>query len=141
MDQSKQFYVYSYRDDEDEVVYIGHGCKGRAWNCGYMRGDTLERQEWKEQQLEKGLLPCDWVHIERRGLTKQEARDFETSLIKDFKPILNKLSNPSYNRYVVSTEEINRWIELRKEGLSYKDIAETSEFTTMTIWRTLNEYI
>lgn len=32
----KQYYVYSYRDsDNDEVVYIGHGCKGRAWNSDY----------------------------------------------------------------------------------------------------------
>ena len=139
MDAYQQYYVYSYRDDEDEVVYIGHGCKGRAWNFGYMKGDTLERQEWKEIQLSKGLLPCDWVHIERRGLTKQEARSLEQSLIRDIEPVLNKHHNKTYNFSCVSQDEINRWVKLRNEGLSYKDIAETSEFTTMTIWRALND--
>lgn len=139
MDEDKQFYVYSYRDDEDNPVYIGHGCKGRAWHCGYMRGDSLERAEWKTMQLSKGLLPCDWVHIERRGLTKQEARDLEKSLIRDIEPELNKHHNRNYNFSVVSQDEINRWIKLRNDGLSYKDIAETSEFHTMTIWRALND--
>lgn len=140
MDSYQQYYVYSYRDEEeDEVVYIGHGCKGRAWNCSAMRGDSLERAEWKEIQLSKGLLPCDWVHIECRGLTKQEARDLERRLIKDIEPVLNKHYNRNYNFSSVSQDEINRWIKLRNEGLSYKDIAETSDFTTMTIWRALNE--
>ena len=133
-----EYYVYSYRDEEENVVYIGHGCKGRAWNCGYMRGDTLERQEWKETQIANGLLPCDWVHIERRGLSKQQALDMERRLIKDVAPVLNRVNNPNYSRSVVSQDEINRWIRLRNEGLSYKDIAETSDFTTMTIWRALN---
>jgi len=133
------YYVYSYRDEEDEVVYIGHGCKGRAWNCGYMRGDTLERQEWKEMQIQKGLLPCDWVEIEERNLTKQEALNLEKQLIKELEPVLNRLNNPAYSRSMVTSEELQRWVDLRKEGLSYKNISETSEFTTMTIWRALNE--
>jgi len=140
MDSDKQFYVYTYRDEEENVMYIGQGCKGRAWHCGYMRGDTLERQEWKEMQLAKGLLPCDWVHIERSGLTKQEAKDMERRLIKDISPPLNCINNPNYSRSVVSQDEISRWIKLRKEGLSYKDIAETANFTTMTIWRALNDW-
>jgi len=139
MDGSNQYYVYSYRDDEGEVVYIGHGCKGRAWHCGYSRGDTLERHEWKMIQLSNGLLPSDWVHIERRGMTKQEAKDMEKRLVKDFEPVLNKCLNPNYSRSVVSADEIDRWKSLRLEGLSYKDIAEVSDYTTMTIWRALND--
>ena len=132
-------YVYTYRDEEDEVVYVGHGCKGRAWHCGYMRGDTLERQEWKELQLSKGLLPCDWVQIEERGLTKQAAINREKELISSLKPTLNCVGNPAHSKSIVSHDEINRWIALRKEGLTYKEIAETSDFTTMTIWRALSE--
>mgnify|MGYP000403917419 CR=1 FL=1 len=136
----KQYYVYSYRDsDNDEVVYIGHGCKGRAWNCGYMKGDTEERNDWKSIQIAKGLLPCDWVVIERRGLSKQEAMDMEKRLIADLRPALNRLNNPNHDFSSVSKEEVEYWEHLRNEGLSYAKIAAQSDYTTMTIWRTLND--
>lgn len=35
----QQYYVYAYKEGPD-IVYIGKGCKGRAWHCGYSRGDT-----------------------------------------------------------------------------------------------------
>jgi hypothetical protein len=28
-----------------------------------MQGDTEERKNWKEEQMGKGRLPCDWVTV------------------------------------------------------------------------------
>jgi DNA invertase Pin-like site-specific DNA recombinase len=72
-------------------------------------------------------------------MTKQAAMNMEKALIAALSPVLNRINNPNYSRSVVSQDEINRWIKLRQDGLSYKDIAETTNFTTMTIWRALNE--
>jgi hypothetical protein len=140
MDEDRQYYVYTYTDCEtEEIVYVGQGCKGRAWFCGYMRGDTKERTLWKEEQLSKGFLPCDWVTVEKKGLTKEEAKTLERSLIEMLSPILNKHFNSNYNFSKVTEQEIEEWRCLREAGHSYSEIAETSNYTTMTIWRALND--
>ena len=133
-------YVYSYRDYDGNIVYVGHGCDSRAWFCGAMTGDTKERQEWKKEQLRGGRLPCDWVVIEERNLTKEEASNLETKMIKGAQPILNRLHtnhyNPSFKKWTDEHTEVAR--ELRDQGYSYKKIAENLDVTTMTVWRNLN---
>ena len=133
-----EHYVYSYVDEERNIVYIGHGCKGRAWNCGYMKGDTEQRNDWKQAQIAKGRLPCDWVDILFKGLCKEDAKEIEKELIELHRPALNRIHNPEY-KFGTLTEEVDDWVELRKKGLSYADIAKQTDYTTMTIWRALND--
>lgn len=132
------YYVYSYRDSGGTVVYIGKGINGRAWHVGYMRGDTQERHNWKQQQMNKGRLPCDWVTIEARGLTETEALSLESKLIELNKPELNRCKNPNHKSSKINEEGLGFAKVLREMGYSYKNIANLVGGTTMTIHRALN---
>ena len=131
------YYVYVYKEEGD-TVYVGMGQKGRAWHCGYMRGDTEERQTWKEEQIAKGKLPCDWVTVVERGLSKAEAKDLEEFMIAEIKPKLNKLHNPNYD-HSRTPLDLKKIKQLRKAGLSYANIALKLGTSTMTVYRQFNK--
>ena len=132
------YYVYTYRERNDVVSYVGKGIKGRAWHVGYMRGDTQERHDWKEEQMKQGRLPCDWVSIEARCLTENEAFNLETKLINLHKPKLNRAKNPKHKSSKINEEGLGFAKLLRQMGYSYKNIAKLVGGTTMTIHRALN---
>jgi hypothetical protein len=131
------YYVYVYKENS-EIVYVGMGQKGRAWHCGYMRGDTEERQAWKEEQIAKGKLPCDWVTIVERGLSKAEAKDLEVFMIAEIKPKLNRHHNPNYD-HSRTPLDLKKIKQLRKAGLSYANIALKLGTSTMTVYRQFNK--
>ena len=131
------YYVYVYKEGTD-VVYVGMGQKGRAWTCGYMRGDTEERQTWKEEQIAKGKLPCDWVTVVERGLSKAEAKELEEFMIKELKPKLNRLHNTSYDHRRIPLD-LKKIKQLRKAGMSYAKIALKLGVSTMTVYRQFNK--
>ena len=133
------YYVYVYKEDS-EVVYVGMGQKGRAWHCGYMRGDTEERQTWKEEQIAKGKLPCDWVTVIERGLSKAEAKELEEFMIEEIRPKLNRLNNPNYDHRKIPLD-LKKIKQLRKAGLSYANIALKLGVSTMTVYRQFNKEI
>lgn len=138
MDDYQKYYVYKYLEDDGTIVYIGKGNKGRAWHCGYMRGDTEERHNWKEEQLEKGRLPCDWVEVVERGLSHKEAIALEKKLIMDYKPALNRNNNPEYKHSKVNLDGIEFSKQLRAMGYSYENVAYLSGCSAMTMHRALN---
>jgi len=131
------YYVYVYKEGAD-VVYVGMGQKGRAWNCGYMKGETEERQAWKNKQMEKGKLPCDWVTVVERGLSKTEAKELEEFMIAEIKPRLNKLHNPKYDHRRIPLD-LKKIKQLRKAGVSYAKIALKLGVSTMTVYRQCNK--
>ena len=70
------YYVYTHRDKNDTVRYIGRGCYGRAWATDR----TSAHRRWMVAQiLARG--PCAHVHIETFGLTKSAAETIEKQLI------------------------------------------------------------
>ena len=131
------YYVYVYKE-EGSTVYVGMGQKGRAWHCGYMRGDSQERQDWKAEQIEKGKLPGDWVTIIERGLSKAEARELEVFMIEEIRPKLNRLNNPDYDHRKIPLD-LKKIKQLRKAGLSYANIALKLGVSTMTVYRQFNK--
>ena len=131
------YYVYVYKEGTD-TVYVGMGQKGRAWHCGYMRGDTEERQAWKEEQIAKGKLPCDWVTVVERGLSKAEAKELEEFMIAEIKPKLNRHHNPNYDHRRTPLD-LNKIKQLRKAGVSYAQIALKLGVSTMTVYRQFNK--
>lgn len=68
------FYVYIHRSPIDhELVYVGKGCGGRAWDVTRNRGEHHDHQKWMQNLMEMGYLPSDWVTIVYRGLTEEDA--------------------------------------------------------------------
>ena len=131
------YYVYVYKEGAD-IVYVGMGQNHRAWNCGYMKGETEERQAWKKEQMTKGKLPCDWVTVVERGLSKAEAKELEEFMIAEIKPKLNRHHNPNYDHRRTPLD-LNKIKQLRKAGVSYAQIALKLGVSTMTVYRQFNK--
>ena len=74
------YYVYYHVDpDTYEIVYVGKGLHGRAWDVTRNRGGNIGHLDWMKSLTDKGYLPCDWVSIVRRGLSEQDAFALEKS--------------------------------------------------------------
>lgn len=71
---SNVYYVYKHIDPRtQEVVYIGKGRGGRAWDVTRSRAEYKEHQEWMTSLMEKGHTPDEWVVIVTKGLSEKEA--------------------------------------------------------------------
>lgn len=84
----------------------------------------------------RGEIPSDWVRIEKKGLTKPEACEYERSLIRMKKPVFNKVQGAALLK--VTPELLEQAFELREKGLSYSAIAEELAVSTMTIHRAMS---
>ena len=70
----KVFYVYLHVCPKTkEVVYVGKGTSGRAWDVTRARAGYEEHQQWMLSLIAEGFLPHEWVEILHRGLTESEA--------------------------------------------------------------------
>lgn len=130
------YYWYFHRDisNENEIVYVGIGTKDRAWYCRNRQPDHLE---WLNQ-IDKLFITMDEiVEIGDRGLSRKEALETEIQLINEYKPRFNR--NFRLNDVCkLSKEDFDLAIELRKEGMIYKEIAKELNVSTMTIHRALS---
>jgi hypothetical protein len=90
--ENQSFYVYTHHDlSTREIVYIGKGKHGRAWDVTRSRNTHKEHQEWMLELCKKGWVPSDWVQIVATGLTEKEAFDIE-------KRMLHKNGTTRFNR-------------------------------------------
>lgn len=133
------YYVYEHFHPETfEIVYIGYGSKGRAWTCGH-KGLSIRTEKhlnWIETLLEFGYTPDQFVRVLRRGLSKNDAKEYELKLIHAFKPVFNK--SIRYPGLKFTPELYKKAIGMREEGMSYKAIGERLSLATMTIHRGLS---
>ena len=133
------YYVYKHIDPTTkELLYIGHGCRGRAWIHGSRRSvlrsqDHLDHLECLTQD---GFVATDWVFIEQQGLPKKEACKIEQQLIREQNPRYNKSSGKSLLK--LTPEQVGNCRQLRKQGLFYNQIATQVQVSTMTVYRALN---
>jgi hypothetical protein len=68
------YYVYLHTDPKTgEVVYVGKGVGGRAWDVTRCRREHKEHQQWMLSLMEEGYLPTDWVSIYKKNMTEEEA--------------------------------------------------------------------
>jgi hypothetical protein len=87
-----EFYVYLHKDPlTQEVVYVGKGKYGRAWDVTRSRANSKDHQAWMEELSLKGYIPCDWVVILERNLEEAQAFQLE-------KETLYKLGVTKFNR-------------------------------------------
>lgn len=88
----KVFYVYQHVDPQTrDIVYVGKGKHGRAWDVTRCRNQHKEHQDWMKELCKFGYVPCDWVVIIEQGLSEEEAFLLE-------KEWLHSNGCPIYNR-------------------------------------------
>jgi len=132
-------YVYQHVDPRtDEIIYVGHGSRGRAWTHG-SKHTVLRSQEHLdhlESMTQEGFVPSDWVQILHSGLNKPEACVIEQDLIRKIKPRYNKPQGISALK--ITPEQYQLAQELREYGKYYHEIAYEIGVSTMTVYRALN---
>lgn len=134
-----KYYWYKHVDpDTKEVVYVGHGSGGRAWQCGSSHSPLRSKEhcKWADDLLARGVTPDEWVEVGDRGISKEEAREVEQMLIHELKPKFNK--SIRYAGLKFTLELYDEAVRLRSEGLSYKKIGEALGLSTMVIHRGLS---
>lgn len=133
------YYVYKHIDPRDRsLLYIGHGCRGRAWTHGSDK-TVLRSQEHLahlEDMTYEGYLPKDWVEIHKSGLSKSDACKEEQKLIRIFKSKYNKPQGKHLLK--LTPEQYNLCVEMREGGMFYHQIADEVGVSPMTVYRALN---
>ena len=120
------------------ILYIGHGCKGRAWLHG-SRNTCLRSQEHLDhlnQLTNLGWIPCDWVKIYHKGMSKKEACKTEREMIELHRPTYNK--RQGVKNLKMTPDKVEAARKLRGEGLSYDKIGSAIGLSAMTAYRGLN---
>jgi hypothetical protein len=78
-------YVYCHFEG-DEVVYVGAGCGGRAWqNNGNSRRND-EHKDWMDNKI---LDAEDFVKVVHTRVSKEESKRLERELIEELQPKYN----------------------------------------------------
>ena len=122
------------KDDNNKIVYVGIGTKDRAWYC---RNRHEDHQEWLDEMYNKGYTMEDIVDLGDTFISRKEALEIELNLIDEHRPKFNR--NYELNNVCKLTKEsFDLAIELREEGLFYKDIANELGVSPMTIHRALS---
>lgn len=136
-EERRTYYVYYHYDDvSDEIVYVGHGYKSRAWiHSNGTSNRSPDHSDWMELQDQRGRLPCDYVEVYARGMTKSQACDLEQRFIRQFSPKFNKPQGISLLK--MAPDDLITARALRQDGLSYSDIAKELNVSTMTVYRAL----
>jgi hypothetical protein len=78
------FYVYNHIDLNGEIVYVGKGCNGRAWN-------TSRKEDHAKWMISCILDNIPFVRITHSRLTSSEALLVEREFILKYKPKFNFL--------------------------------------------------
>lgn len=91
-----KYYVYVHVNEQDEILYIGHGSYQRAWENNSSRRKNKEHSEWMTEQYNNGST--NFVKIYQNNLTRTQARTLERMLITKYNPRFNIASNLEYIR-------------------------------------------
>lgn len=112
------YYVYTHRRPETgEIFYVGMGQKSRAWDCSMRNSD---HKQVLLDYISRGYIPEDFVQIESRNMTLEEARALERQMLMALPNdgLLNKVLAR------LSKAELTEISSLYESGLSYTDIAD-----------------
>jgi hypothetical protein len=133
------YYVYKHVDPRtDELLYIGHGARGRAWIHG-SKLSVLRSQEHLnhlESMTLDGFIASDWVHVVQQGVSKKDACVIEQTLIRELKPLYNLPQGKSLLK--LDGNKLKTCRSLKDTGLSYLEIGLIVGVSTMTVYRALN---
>lgn len=132
------FYVYTHHDPRgkfDEVVYVGKGKHGRAWDVTRCRSQHKEHQDWMIKLCEQGYVPNEWVTIVEQGLTEDEAFAMETNILHTGGcPIFNRQSGEKQHQAKLTNAQARCIYVLCELGeKTHKEIAEEYKVSRSTI--------
>lgn len=129
-------YVYEHYDPAtEEIVYVGCGSGGRAWNFN-KPFRTEDHWNWFQGQVVKGHHPGQLVRVISWDLSKSLAHALEQFRIYQVLPRFNRSIRSRHQVFGVADYDAAR--RLRDSGLSYAAIADALGFSAMTIHRNLN---
>lgn len=127
MDKLRKYYVYKHFDPEtEELVYIGKGCGGRAWDVTRAKKENREHQDWMQTLCSKGFTPEDWVEICYKGLTEQQALRKEKELLNSLVTRFNRTTGEKQHQAKMTNDEA-RWayLEVALRGRTHREVADT----------------
>lgn len=121
-----KFYVYYHVEpDTREIVYVGKGTGGRAWDVTRARGDHKNHQNWMLGLMEKGYVPSDWVVVYSKGLLEEEAFTDEKELLHEIGVTrFNRQTGDRQHQAKMSNEQALEAFKLKEQGWLHKEIAE-----------------
>ena len=82
---TSDFYVYFHMDG-DEIVYVGKGSRGRAWDCQTGKNRSAAHSEFMLDRL-----PFLDIKFPSHGITEDEADSLEKLMIGKHQPKFNRL--------------------------------------------------
>ena len=119
------YYVYKHIDPEtNDVVYVGKGSGGRAWDVTRCRSQNKDHQEWMQSLCAKGYTPDEWVEICYKGLTEEEALRIEKDFLSKSLTAFNRQGGENQHQSKMTNKEA-RWayIQAVVDKVPHKEIA------------------
>lgn len=106
-------YIHFHPERETEVVYVGKGTRGRAWDDARRCPD---HRRWLRDWQNLGYAPDQFVKLVKRNLTSREAETEERKLIASYRNQGALLFNKSSNKKWPARTYNNKWMPDPKFG-------------------------
>ena len=121
-----QFYVYLHVDPStNEVVYVGKGTNGRAWDVTRCRTENSEHQDWMLELCSIGHTPDEWVVILEKGLSEVAAFKLEKEYFHTHgRPRFNRTGGEKNHQSKLTDQQARDAYLLCHMGMRQKDVAE-----------------
>lgn len=120
-----KYYVYLHIDPPTkEVVYVGKGVHGRAWDVTRSRTENKEHQDWMLALCNAGYLPSDWVVIHLKNLTESVAFTSEREYLHTYgQPRYNRTSGAKNHQSKLTEQQVIDAILLTSLGMAQQELA------------------
>ena len=133
--EDRTYYTYCHREPiSGEIVYIGKGKHGRAWDVTRARGQHKEHQEWMLHLSKEGYIPRDWVHIGSTRLTEKEAFMLEKDwLHKNGTTRFNRQSGERNHQSKLTDKQAIEIFLRCKQGENHQKLADEFEVSRSAV--------
>lgn len=121
------YYVYEHVDPRSgEIVYIGMGSGGRAWDVSRDRNHHKNHLSWMKELMFDGYIPSDWVNILAKNLDQISAREKEVNEIHNHgnRTRFNRQSGERQHQAKLTDKQALEVFTLKTQGFTHKEIAK-----------------